>query len=120
MVARYEAALARSATWSRTARTRPLLEAVLADHQAHLAQLRSRLIVPRGSAYQRRKHQPEAPSLPGLPREILAALAGAESDAAASLLHDVVAVPAALAQLLASIGAAEAAHVVLLTRPGLR
>ena len=123
MVARYEAALAGLPVAARPGRARPLtplIASVLADHEAHLAQLRSRLIVPRGSAYRPRRHQPAAPTLPAQPREILAALAGAERDAAASLLHDVIAVPASLAQLLASIGAAEAAHMVLLTRPGLR
>jgi hypothetical protein len=120
MVARYQAAVAGLPAAARASRARPLVEAVLADHHAHLAQLRSRLIVPRGSPYRRRRHQPAAPTLPAQPREMLAALAGAERDAAASLLHDVVAVPASLAQLLASIGAAEAAHAVLLTRPGLR
>jgi hypothetical protein len=117
MVARYQAALAGLPS---TARARPLVATVLADHEAHLAQLRSRLIVPRGSAFRPRRRQPAAPTLPAQPREILAVLAGAERAAAASLLHDVIAVPASLAQLLASIGAAEAAHVVLLTRPGLR
>jgi len=120
MVARYQAALALLPSTARPGRARPLMATVLADHAAHLAQLRSRLIVPRGSGYWPRRHHSAAPALPGQPHEILAALAGAERDAAASLLRELIALPASLAQLLASIGAAEAAHVVLLTWPGLR
>jgi hypothetical protein len=120
MVARYQGALAALADAAHQGKARTLLESVLAEHQAHLAQLRSSLVVPRGSAFRPRKVSHATPALPGQPREILAALAAAERDAAASLLRAVIAVPAAPAQLLASIGAAEAAHVVLLTRPGLR
>jgi hypothetical protein len=118
IVATYQTALAGPAG---PAGMRALLETVLGEHQAHLAQLRSQLVVPRGSrsAVARPSSSPPVPALPGQPAGLLAALAAAERGAAARLLHQLVTAPPSLAQLLASIGAAEAAHVVLLTRPRL-
>ncbi len=92
-----------------------VITAISAEHQAHLAQLRARLIVPPGHARIRLRAKPaRPPSLPADPRQLLATLAAAERAAAARLTGQLLDAPAPLAQLLASISASEAAHVVFL------
>jgi hypothetical protein len=115
MVSTYQAALAALAG-DATART--AVAEVLAEHQAHLRQLRERLVLParlaRATPGSRRP-----PPLPAGSHQVLAALAAAERAAVARLTGQLLAAPPALAQLMASISASEAMHVVVLSRPGL-
>jgi len=109
MVARYAAVLA-SATGAVAAALRPLL----AEHQAHLAQLRSRLIVPAGSPTPPPRPPAGRPAVPSAPGAAVAFLREAEQAAAAALLGRLPQAPASLAQLFASIAASEATHVPVL------
>ena len=118
MIARYEAVLAgpaRAAGGLTTA-----LDPLLAEHRAHLAQLRSSLVVPAGAASpapSRPAHRPGRPVVPAQPAAALAFLRGAEQHASDVLLSHLGTVPPSLAQLLASISASEATHAAIL-RPG--
>jgi hypothetical protein len=115
LVATYQGALAAASGHP----AEGLLAALLADHRAHLAALRSRLIIPRGN---RAKLAPELSrrpvplALPPTKRQLATALATAEQAAAARLTGQLRAAPPSLAQLLASIAASEAAHAMLLAR----
>lgn len=115
MVARYAEALSAVAGGGHLA---AVLSAVHAEHQRHLAALRSRLVLPRRLATAPPKPSPTAPALPAGRHAMLAALTTAEKAAARRLRTQLAGVPAPLAQLMASIGAAEAAHVVLLAQAG--
>jgi hypothetical protein len=133
MVDRYTAALGRSRAagaagasagggWppALTAALQPLL----AQHQAHLAQLRSRLVVPAGSrdAGLASSRPPASaggqPLVPAAPGEAVAFLRRAEQAAAAALADGLLRVPGSLAQLFASISASEATHVPVLEAAG--
>ncbi len=112
MVGRYEAVL--SAVSAGRPALMPVLRPLLAQHREHLAQLRSRLIVPAGSAAAAATPRPRVASPPAAPRLAVGYLQAAEQDAAARLMGQLLAVSPALAQLLASIAAAEATHVPVL------
>jgi len=115
MIARYGAV-----TGGATAAVSSALEPLLAEHRAHLAQLRSRLIVPAGSPTPSPR-APAAPAgVPSAPGAALAYLRDAEQAAAAALLGRLPHAPASLAQLLASISASEATHVPVLGRMAAR
>ncbi len=116
MVARYQAAIS-STPGSAAAGLAAELSTLLGQHHAHLAQLRSRLTVPAGSPYQPREGARGAPvpKLPAAPQQLAAYLAAAERQAAARLERQLLSAPPSLAQLLASISAAEATHVPVLT-----
>ena len=115
MIARYGAV-----TGGATAAVSSALEPLLAEHRAHLAQLRSRLIVPAGSPTPSPR-APAAPAgVPSAPGAALADLRDAEQAAAAALLGRLPHAPASLAQLLASISASEATHVPVLGRMAAR
>jgi hypothetical protein len=87
------------------------LAALLTQHQSHLAQLRTRLILPSASA-----SAPASPSAAAsAPAHVtVAQLRAAERASAASLLRKLAAVPADLAQLFASIAASDATHAMVL------
>jgi hypothetical protein len=113
MVGRYEAVL--SAVSAGRPALMPVLRPLLAQHREHLAQLRSRLVVPAGSAAAAAATpRPRVASPPAAPRLAVGYLQAAEQDAAARLMGQLLAVSPALAQLLASIAAAEATHVPVL------
>jgi hypothetical protein len=115
LVATYQAGLAAAAGHPVSG----LLAAVLADHRAHLAALRSRLLIPPGSRARLARalgRRPVPLSLSSGQRQMAAELAAAERAAAARLTGQLLAAPPSLAQLLASIGASEAAHAMLLGR----
>jgi hypothetical protein len=130
MVDRYTAALgrARDAGASSGGGWPPALTAalqpLLAQHQAHLAQLRSRLVVPAGSrdAGLASSRPPASaggqPLVPAAPGEAVAFLRRAEQAAAAALADGLLRVPGSLAQLFASISASEATHVPVLDAAG--
>ena len=122
MVARYAAALtdlgtstAPRPTGSDTA-TLAAVRAVHVQHAEHLAQLKSRLIEPPGSS----SSPSPAPSVQvtGSPTEVLSVLEQAEQAASDRLLSQLGELPGSLAQLFASIAAAEATHVPFLRAAG--
>jgi hypothetical protein len=91
------------------------LRPLLAEHQAHLAQLTSRLVIPAGSRY--RPPSAGRGSPPGVPAGAgagIAFLRAAEQAAATAMLDRLRHAPASLAQLFASISASEATHVPVL------
>lgn len=91
--------------------------AIQAEHQAHLARLRARLELPPRLA--KTKFRAARPSpLPADRQGIIGALVADERAAAARLTSQLLDAPPALAQLMASIAASEAAHVVYLRRAG--
>ncbi len=92
-----------------------VLRPLLAEHQAHLAQLTSRLIVPPGSPYRPPPSRPASPpAVPAAASAGIAFLRAAEQAAAAAMLDRLRQAPASLAQLYASISASEATHVPVL------
>lgn len=113
MISRYHAVLAGPA---KSAAAAPRLAALLAEHEQHLARLKSRLVVPAGSA------QSVGPSAgpgasPPVPADLAGALAAMSADehaASQQLAAALLPAPPALAQLLASIAASEASHVPVL------
>ena len=92
-----------------------VLEPLLAEHRAHLAQLRSRLVVPAGSAASPSPTRRAAtPAGPGAGSAGVVFLRDAEQAAAAAMLDRLRSAPGSLAQLYASISASEATHVPVL------
>jgi hypothetical protein len=92
------------------------LNPLLAEHRAHLAQLRSRLTVPAGSPY-----RSPSPAVRAAPQAVpagasagVAFLRDAEQAGAMAMLDRLRHAPASLAQLFASISASEATHVPVL------
>jgi hypothetical protein len=88
------------------------LAPLLAEHEAHLAQLRARVIEPPG------KRAPQTvtarPLIAGPPAAALAQLRAAEQAAVTAQMNRLAAAPASLAQLYASIAASESTHVSVL------
>lgn len=97
-----------------------VIAAIGAEHRKHLERLRARLILPpRDAKDAKPRPVPRVPpQLPADGRELIKALADAERAAAARLTDQLAGVPPALAQLMASISASEAAHVVFLRKAG--
>ena len=87
----------------------PALSTLLAEHQAHLAQLRARVIEPPGRTVPvaALAKQPIA----GTPAAALARLRAAEQAAVTAQLRRLAGASPSLAQLYASIAASEATHV---------
>ena len=95
----------------------PTLRPLRAEHEAHLPQLRARVIEPPG------KQVPDTvtakPALGVTGAAALAQLRAAEQDAVKTLMSRLNAASPSLAQLYASIAASEATHVsVLVARIG--
>lgn len=117
MIARYGTAIARFPGLART------LTGLRAEHRQHLAELRTRLVIPAGSPYRSGFASP-SPSPAGSPGSAVPLPAGqaaaldfmqtAEDSAAAALLHGLPAVSPSLAQLLASVAASESTHIDVL------
>lgn len=116
MVATYRSASGSVAgTSTALGAARSVIAAIGAEHQAHLARLRARLILPPQDARKKPKPVSRRPEpLPDDLRGVLKALEAAERGAAARLTEQLAGAPPALAQLMASISASEAAHVVYL------
>ncbi|HEY2550082.1 MAG TPA: hypothetical protein VGI64_05855 [Streptosporangiaceae bacterium] len=128
MIDRYQAALRQAAD----GQAGPLLSQLLGQHRAHLAQLTARLVTPPGTRQPRDQAAPQpsgtggsspagsgtggpgtgvsGTGVPADPAQALQFLADAEGAAAARLLRELLTAPPSLAQLLASISAAEASH----------
>ncbi len=103
LITRYRSALATSPALKDT------LDPVLGQHLAHLAALRSRLIGPAATP-----HPARTSPGPAGQASTLAALAAAEQAAEGTLVSRLATASPSLAQLLASISAAEASHAALL------
>lgn len=90
----------------------PALAPLRAEHRAHLAQLRARVIEPPG------KHVPDTvtarPALGATQAAAVAQLRAAEQAAVATLMGRLNGASPSLAQLYASIAASEATHVSVL------
>jgi len=91
----------------------PSLGALLAEHQAHLAQLRGRIVEPPGKSVP--ATVTSKPAVPGTPATALAQLRAAEQSASTAQLRRLAGASPSLAQLYASIAASEATHVTTLT-----
>jgi len=117
LVTRYAAVL-RSLTSSGAGAPAALaaaLEPLLGQHRAHLAELRSRLIVPAGGALPSPSARAaRASAVPAAPAAAVAFLRAAEQAAAAAMLGRLPGASSSLAQLFASISASEATHVPVL------
>lgn len=92
----------------------PALAPLLAEHDAHLAQLRARIIEPPGKTAPDRVTS--KPPIPGTRAGAAALLRGAEQAASTTQLRRIAAASPSLAQLYASIAASEATHVTALDR----
>lgn len=103
----YRAAISGDSPTARAQELKPLLT----QHEQHLTQLRARLIQPAGTASAQASPSATGPS-PG--RVTIARLRTAERASAAGLVRRLAAVEPALAQLFASIAAADATHVTAL------
>jgi hypothetical protein len=117
MVARYRAAAEQLATSGNRQRLGAVITAIQAEHQAHVTRLRARLVLPprlSGTKFSGGRPSP----LPTDSQGIIGALVADERAAAARLTSQLLDAPPALAQLMASIAASEAAHAVYLRRAG--
>jgi hypothetical protein len=97
------------------------LTPLLAQHNAHLARLKARLIEPRAPSQARSPSPPASPAPARSPSSgpaAIATLRAAEEDAASALVRHLAEVSPSLAQLLASIAASEASHALLLRSRG--
>ena len=92
----------------------PALGALLAEHQAHLARLRARIIEPPGKTIP--DTVTERPAIPGTQTAAVAQLRAAERSATTAQLRRLAGASPSLAQLYASIAASEATHVTALAR----
>jgi hypothetical protein len=108
LISTYRAAIPRA---SADATASAVLAGLLAEHEQHLAQLDSRLVVPAGSADSAAPRTGPPASVPADLPAALATLADAEQAASQRLATQLLDVPPSLAQLLASISASEATHV---------
>ncbi len=110
MVARYRAA---AGALSGNTALSATVQRLLGEHQQHLQALRSRLLLPRRLATASPRPTP-TPTLPAGAANVLADLKAAETAASARLMGELLHVPPALAQLMASIAASEASHAEVL------
>jgi hypothetical protein len=124
MVARYQRVISllaqgRAAASGASPAARATLAGLLAEHQDHLRQLRSRLIAGSPRAAGGGPVPPAtAVGVPATAGPAIRYLGRAEQAASDQLLGDVLLVPASLAQLFASISASEATHVPVLAATG--
>ncbi len=113
MIARYQAAVG---SFTGQGAVPTMIAAILAEHQQHLVQLRRQLVLPPRLATASPAPAPAPPQLPADRGRVVADLARAERSASTRLARQLLHVPPALAQLMASISASEAAHAALLAQ----
>jgi hypothetical protein len=117
LLASYTAALAQPASGRAADRkAAAALAAVRAEHAAHLAELRKRLVL--GPADAPAPSPRPTPLLPTGQAPTLAALEQAEQAFSDRLTTELAGLPPSLAQLFASIAASEATHVPFLRSAG--
>lgn len=92
----------------------PALNPLLAEHWAHLAQLRARIIEPPGKTVPERVTS--KPPIPATSQAAIAMLRTAEQAASTTQLRRLAGASPSLAQLYASIATSEATHVTVLDR----
>lgn len=94
----------------------PALEPLLAEHWAHLAQLRARIIEPPEATLPEKAPEKakSKPPVPATRAAAVAALRAAEQAAVTGQLRRLAGASPSLAQLYASIAASEATHVTAL------
>jgi hypothetical protein len=92
------------------------LAVIRGEHEAHLKQLRARLLLPTRLAKKKISPSRDQVPLPTKPAGVVGALVADERAAVARLTSQLLTAPPAVAQLMASISASEAAHVILLRR----
>jgi hypothetical protein len=92
----------------------PALAPLLAEHDAHLAQLRARIIEPPGKSVPDKVTS--KPRIPATSAGAAALLRTSEQAASTAQLRRLAAASPSLAQLYASIAASEATHVTVLDR----
>jgi hypothetical protein len=109
MVAGYRTVLAAAPTLARS------LNPLLAEHEAHLARLKGRLVPGAAAAKPPRQPRPKAPASAAA---AVSYLTDAEHAAATSLISRIDVASPSLAQLLASIAASEATHAAALAGHG--
>jgi hypothetical protein len=90
----------------------PTLTALVAEHRAHLVQLRAMIVEPPGRPVP--GTVTSKPAVPGTRSAALAQLRTAEQSASTAQLRRLAGASPALAQLYASIAASEATHVTVL------
>jgi hypothetical protein len=90
------------------------LRSLLAQHQQHLVQLKTRLIVPPGASASPSPSPSSAIPSPRASTVSITRLRAAERASAADLVRRLATAPPALAQLLASIAASDATHATAL------
>jgi hypothetical protein len=90
------------------------LRSLLAQHQQHLVQLKTRLIVPHGASASPSPSPSSASPSPRASAVSITRLRAAERASAADLVRRLATAPPALAQLLASIAASDATHATAL------
>jgi hypothetical protein len=95
----------------------PALAPLLAEHQAHLTQLRARVIEPPGKTIPSAAPSVAAArtAVPGTREAAIAGLRAAEQAASTAQLRRLAVASPSLAQLYASIAASEATHVTALS-----
>ncbi len=109
MIAQYRSAVSASPVSSGAGR---LLGMLLAQHEEHLARLRARLIIPKGTP----ASESPPPPAPVAGVVTIADLQAAEGRSAAALTDKLLTVQPALAQLFASIAASDATHAAALSQ----
>jgi len=119
LISRYKSVMSGTST-APSGHQASVLESLLAQHEQHLAQLRSMLVVPPGA---QASESPSATASPSPAASSPARAAGpgsvaqlraAERESAATLVRQLRDVEPALAQLFASIAASDATHATVL------
>jgi hypothetical protein len=110
LLSRYAAVIRLASTPAGSGLVVTAVTTVRAEHVAHLAQLKSRLVEPAGSTPSPSSAPSSSPVTGTLPAA-LGALEAAEQAASDRLIGQLGVLPASLAQLFASVAASEAAHV---------
>jgi hypothetical protein len=109
LISRYKSVISSPSGSSGSAGARALLPSLLAEHEAHLTQLKARLHVPAGTPAARTAFE-TPPAAPPLGPDPVTDLRTAERQSAATLTRHLATADPALAQLLASIAASDATH----------
>jgi hypothetical protein len=103
-----------NASMARYSKLAPALRPLLAEHQAHLAQLRARIVEPPGKSVPSRATR--RPRVPASEQAAVAQIQSAERAAVTASLRRLRSASPSLAQLYASIAASDATHASVLAK----